>query len=128
MAQRCDLRSQNISVGDDGIVRMQMQPGVFDLELADAEEVIRAVSSLCGGVRRPVLVDLRELRSMTRDCRKYFAGPQTAAVEAAAALLVVSPIARAIGNFFMGLNKPLVPTRLFTAEPEAVAWLRGFVT
>jgi len=128
MAQHCDTRSQRISLGDDGIVRIGMQAGVFDLDLADAEEVIRAMSSLCGGVRRPVLVDFRGVRSMTRECRKYFAGPETAAAEAAAALLVVSPIARAIGNFFMGLNKPLVSTRLFTAEPEALTWLRGFVT
>ena len=127
MAQRCDLRSQSISLGDDGIIRMQMQPGVFDLELADAQEVIGAVSALCGGVRRPVLVDLRGVRSMTRECRKYFAGPETAAAEAAAALLVVSPIARAIGNFFMGLNKPLMPTRLFTSEDDALVWLRGYV-
>ncbi|HEY6177021.1 MAG TPA: hypothetical protein VIX73_21340 [Kofleriaceae bacterium] len=115
-------------MGDDGIVRMTMQPGVYDLELTDAREVIQAVNSLSGGVRRPVLVDLREVRSMSRDCRKYFAGPETAAAEAAAALLVVSPIARAIGNFFMGLNKPLLPTRLFTSEADALTWLRGFVT
>jgi hypothetical protein len=128
MTQHCDVRSQSISLGDDGIVRTRMQPGVFDLDLTDAQDVIRAVGSLCGGVRRPALVDLRELRSMSRDCRKYFAGAQTAEVEAAVALLVVSPVARAVGNFFMGLNKPLIPTRLFTLEADALAWLRGFVT
>jgi len=127
-AQRCDVRSQRISLGDDGIIRVEMQPGVFDLELSDAQEVIRAIGSLCVGVRRPALVDLRGLRSMTRECRKYFAGPETAAIESAVALVVVSPVARAVGNFFMGLNKPLLPTRLFTVEPEALAWLRGFVT
>lgn len=128
MAQRCDVRAQIISLDDDGIIRTRMQPGVFDLELADAQDVIRAVTTVSGGVRRPVLVDLRELRSMTRECRKYFAGPETAAAEAAAALLVVSPVGRAVGNFFMGLNKPLVPTRLFTSEPEAMVWLSGFMT
>jgi hypothetical protein len=48
-------------------------------------------------------------------------------VESAAALLIGSPLTRAIGNFFMGLNKPLIPTRLFTSETEALAWLKGFV-
>jgi len=128
MTQHCEVRSQNISLGVDGIIRTRMRPEVFELELADAQEVIHAVGSLCGGVRRPALVDLRELRSMSRDCRKYFAGPETAKVEAAVALLVVSPLARAIGNFFMGLNRPLVPTRLFTSEVDALGWLRGFVS
>ena len=121
------LRSQDISLGDDGILRLRMKPDVFELDLADAEEVIRAVGEVGGGVPRPALVDLRTLRSMSRDCRKYFAGPQTARVQSAAGLLVVSPIARAIGNFFMGLNKPLIPTRLFTSETEALVWLRDFV-
>jgi hypothetical protein len=128
MTQHCDVRSQSISLGDDGIVRTRMRPGVLELELADAEEVIRAVGTVCGGVPRPALVDLRELRSMSRECRKYFAGPDTAKVETAVALLILSPLTRAIGNFFMGINKTVVPTRLFTSETEAVAWLRGFVT
>src|ERR1041385_4400120 len=76
MTQHCDVRSQRISLGDDGIVRMTMQPGVYDLELTDAREVIQAVNSLSGGGRRPVRVALREVRSMSRDCRKYFAGPE----------------------------------------------------
>jgi hypothetical protein len=64
---------------------------------------------------------------MSRDCRKYFAGPETARVEASVALLVMSPLTRAIGNFFMGLNKTLVPTRLFTSEDDALIWLREFL-
>jgi hypothetical protein len=128
MTQKRDVRSQSIWLGDDGIVRTKMKPDVFDLELEDAQEVIQAVASVVGDAARPVLVDLRELRSMSRDCRKYFAGPETAKVEAAAALLVVSPVARAIGNFFMGLNKPLIPTRLFTSEADALVWLKRFVT
>lgn len=128
MTQHHEVRSQTIWLDDDGIVRMKMKPDVFELDLADAQEVIRTVDAMCGGVRRPTLVDLRELRSMSRDCRKYFAGPETARVQVAVALLVVSPLARAIGNFFMGLNKPLIPTRLFTSEADALVWLRSLVT
>jgi hypothetical protein len=29
-----------------------------------------------------------------------------------------------IGNFFINLNKPLAPTRLFTSEAAALTWLR----
>jgi len=64
---------------------------------------------------------------MDREARRYFAGEETAKVESAAALLIESPLSKAIGNFFMGLNKPIVPTRLFTSEAEALAWLKGFV-
>lgn len=55
--------------------------------------------------------------------RVYYAGPATAEIFTAAALPVESMLSRAIANFFLGLNKPLIPTRLFNDEAEAVAWL-----
>jgi hypothetical protein len=119
-----ELRSQSIELGADGIVRARLKPGV-DVGAEDAIEAVRVIALLCADGRRPVLVDMSQLRSMTRDARVYFAGPETAKVESAVALLIKSPLTRAIGNFFMGLNKTLFPTRLFTSEAEAVQWLRG---
>jgi hypothetical protein len=29
-----------------------------------------------------------------------------------------------IGNFFLGANKPIRPTRLFTDVPEGLRWLK----
>jgi hypothetical protein len=40
------------------------------------------------------------------------------------AIIIQSPLSRVIGNFFMGLNKPRVPARLFKSEKEAVKWLK----
>jgi hypothetical protein len=48
-------------------------------------------------------------------------------VVARAALVIRSPMAKAIGNFFMGLDKTLIPTRLFTSEEEATQWARQFL-
>ena len=44
----------------------------------------------------------------------------------ATALLTSSPVSKTIGNFFMGLNKPLSPTRLFTNSDKAIQWLHTF--
>jgi hypothetical protein len=120
------VRSQRIRLDEAGIVRAELLPHV-DVDGADAAEAVAAIARLGGGRKRPVLVDLRRLKSMNREARAYFAGPVTARVESAAALLVGSPLTRAIGNFFLGLNKPCFPTRLFTSEGEALAWLTGFV-
>jgi hypothetical protein len=80
-----------------------------------------------GWKRRVKFVDLTKVTAIHREARLYFAGEETAKVQSAAGLLIGSPLTRAIGNFFMGLNKPLIPTRLFTSEAEAIAWLKGFV-
>lgn len=121
-----EVRSQSIWRDGDGIIRAKVKPGI-EIGLEDAREAVRAIAGLCEGIQRPVLVDMSALRAMDRAARLYFAGPETAQVESAAALIVSSPLARAIGNFFMGLNKPLFPTRLFTSEAEALAWLKTFL-
>ena len=99
----------------------------MDLELEDAREIITRLRTLGGLVPRPILVDLTAIKSMSRGARQYFSGPDTAKVQSAAALLVGSPLARAVGNFFMGFNKGLIPARLFTSEAEALEWLRPFL-
>jgi hypothetical protein len=73
-----------------------------------------------------VVVDFRGLTEMSKEVRDYFGNERTAAIQRASALLVGSPVSRVIGNFFMGLNKPLTPTRMFTDPREAIRWLHTF--
>ena len=127
MSNEIEVRTQRIWLADDGIIHAKLKPHV-EVDRADAEEAIRAISSLCQGTRRPVFVDMSDIKFMSREARTYFAGPETAKVESAAALLIRSPLTKAIGNFFMGLNRPLFPTRLFTSEAEALTWLRELLT
>lgn len=121
-----ETRTQTVWLDAEGIIRAQFKHNC-DVNLEDAQESIRKIGEVGAGTPRPTLVDLSGTRSIDREARKYFAGPETAKVESAAALLVKSPLSRAIGNFFMGMNKALTPARLFTSEPEALAWLRGYL-
>lgn len=127
MSSEFDARSQWIHLGGDGIVYIKTKPGV-EIDLADAEESVQKVALLCQGAARPTLVDLSDLKSITREARSYYAGPETAKVESAMALVIKSPLTKAIGNFFLSLHKPMIPTRLFRSEVEAVEWLRTFLT
>lgn len=72
----------------------------------------------------PMLCDLTHVVKMTRECRTYFAGPEHAKCFTRCALVITSPISRVIGNFFLGANKPLRPTRLFTNKEKAFQWLK----
>ena len=122
-----ETRAQIAYLHADGIFRVRAKAGT-DLTLVEAREIIKKMGSLSGGQPRPALVDATGTKSIDREARRYFAGHETAKVESAAALIIGSPLSRAIGNFFMGLNKAQIPVRLFTSEDEALEWLRGFRT
>lgn len=119
-------RTQKIWLREDGILHFLSLPEI-EHELEDAIENIKVASSLGNGQRLPALIDLRKIKGMNREARAYYAGNETAKVESAAALLIDSYIGHMLGNFFMGLNKPIIPTQLFTDEAEAIDWLKTFL-
>ncbi|WP_437728797.1 DUF7793 family protein [Sorangium sp. So ce861] len=117
--------AQILRLENDGIIRATAFP--VHMSLAFAEEVVRATIELAGGTPRPVLVDIRAQKTVDRAAREYFAGAEAAKGHCALALLVDSPVSKAIGNFFLALSQAPVPRRLFTSEDEAIGWLRGFL-
>jgi len=63
------------------------------------------------------------MQGIERDARVYYSSRDFAQRTTAVALLVGSPVTRVMANFFISINKPAIPTQLFTSEVEAVAWL-----
>jgi hypothetical protein len=112
------------SLGDDGILRGEIRVGVLET-LSEAKANVDAMAQLARGRKLPVLVNVSRARMVSREARQCYAGAETAKLTVAAALIVGSPISRVLGNFFLGLNRPAFPLRLFTSEEDAVAWLKG---
>jgi len=111
---------------EEGIVYFKIQPGA-EVTLEDTKDYVKVKGKLTAGQKSPLLADIRGTRSITREARAYLAGEEAAALTSAAALIIGSPVSKVIGNFFLGLNKPVYPTRLFTSEEKAVEWLKEFL-
>jgi hypothetical protein len=124
MATRVTLRTGRFWLDDEGFLRGECFEGA-EQTLADSEEQLREQRPMGGGTPRPFLMDISRVRSLSRDARNYFASSDASReMFSCVALVVGSPLSRAVGNFFIGLNKPRMPTRLFTSEEEGLAWLR----
>lgn len=54
--------------------------------------------------------------------RRIWSEESTEGLRASLALVCSSGLSRAIGSFFIGLNRPPVPTRMFRTFDEALAW------
>jgi hypothetical protein len=113
-------------LGEDGIARVIHVPGA-EVTLEDAQETMAAYLKLNQGKRRPLFVDTKSMKSIDREARKYFAGEEAAKVACAVALIIDSPVSRVLGNFYLGVSHPQLPTRLFSSEAEALEWLKGYI-
>ena len=126
MPEPITTRTCVMGLKEDGIIYHDYFPDTYDT-LVDAQEHLAAIMKLTPQRRRPLLVDIRPMRAIDRAARAYYSGQDYARSVTAVALVVGSLVTQVMANFFIGLNQPPVPTRLFTSEAEAVAWLKNFI-
>ena len=73
----------------------------------------------------PCLVDFILLKNSTKEARDYFAKEGNEGI-IANALLVKSSAFKMMANFYVMVNKPTNPTRLFTDKESALKWLEQY--
>lgn len=112
-------------MGEDGIARTKAKPNV-PITLNHAIENTKVVTSFFLGKKFPILIDSTDIKSMNREARDHFSTRGRDSKTNAFGIIVSSPISRVVGNFFLGINKPEVPTKLFDNEEAAIKWLKQF--
>jgi hypothetical protein len=91
--------------------------------LVEAKENMEIQRKLLAGRRMPILIDVQNAKSIDREARMFYAGVEDFS---ATALLGGTPIGNMIGNFFIAVyGRRNIPTKLFTKEADAIAWLKG---
>lgn len=118
-----ELRTYFTWMGDDGIARTVVKQQA-EIVIEDAMANSVAVNNLNGTEKFVLLVDTRQIKSITKEARDYFSLNGRESRVVAFGILIDSPLSAIIGNFFMGLNKPRVPVKLFTNELAAINWCK----
>jgi hypothetical protein len=119
-------RGTKLWLGEDGIVRIIHKPDA-EVTLESAKETMEAYLKIYQGKKRPLFVDTKMMKSLAREARQYYAGEEAAKVASAVALMVDTPVSKVLGNFYIGLSKPHLPSRLFSSDSEALEWLKGYL-
>ena len=70
----------------------------------------------------PILADFRRVKSINKEAREYLAKSGSKNVTACA-VLTDSPVNRIMLNFYLKIDKPVTPTRMFSSNDEALEWL-----
>ena len=125
MNKEITTSSYKVSFLDVGIVKVITI--IRDETIENARELYDIIKIVTENKKCPVLVDMRLQKSITREARQFYSRKESMDIITALALFVESPISKVLANFYLGLNKPPCPTRLFTSEDEAREWLRGYL-
>jgi hypothetical protein len=99
---------------------------IYEYACIDEEEMkeqFKAREELVKDDKYAVLVDARNFNTTTEGARKFLAGTHQPK-RIAMAVLTNNLAVTLLANFYLKVNKPNTPTRIFNKEENAVKWLR----
>jgi len=122
-----DTATAQILLRDDGILSVRIRHGAHQT-VSDAEENLASATVATAGQRRPLLVNIAGSQPLDSEVRHRYSGQRLVDGFLALALVVeASALGRMMGNVYFLVARPGIPTRLFTDDGLAVAWLREFL-
>jgi hypothetical protein len=120
-----DTPAFRVELRSDGLLAYHAVPGLV-LTYPIALQVLEVGLTIVDAPK-PTMVLMQDMARVERDARAFFASEEYMRLCSQTALVVGSPVSRVIGNFFVGLNRPKYPHRIFDDPERAVRWLRSFV-
>jgi len=123
-----ETKTAQIVLNDQGLLIVRVKEGAQQT-LSDAKENLAMAVSETHGQRRPILIDIRKAQPLEADARHHFSGQTLVERFSALALLIDgSPFGRMMGNVYLRIARPGIPTQLFSDEGRAVEWLSAHRT
>lgn len=122
-----DTRVSSIQLDEENVLYVRIKPDSA-ITLSDAEETTNAIVKLVDQYKQPMvlLINTQGTKSMAAEARQHLGNAQAGQV-LARAIVLGSPVSRAIASFFLKVNKPLIPSKMFTDDNEALDWLKSFL-
>ncbi len=120
-----NTRCSKLWLDEGGIVHERFFPKT-DFTIQDAKQSLAVGLELSEGADFSWLVDISNLKSITKEAREHFGKIEDSHMKAVA-LVTSSPVSTVFGNFFLRFNKPMLPVRLFSSEIQAHDWLKSFL-
>ena len=114
-------------IDQDGIL-YQDYPYGTEIKLEDSLEELKIYrTAFCNGIKRPIIVDISNIKSVSKESRDIYSSEEMGDIISAAALIVSNPVSRILGNFYMGISKTKMPVRMFATSKDAKNWLKDFL-
>jgi hypothetical protein len=110
----------------DGIIYVSISPEKEEtVELA--KKMVIKMGEMLNHKQAPILFKHQEFALPGKANRDYWATKEACPYSKAEAFIINSIALQLIANFYLKINKPQRPTKMFTHEDEAIKWLKTFL-
>ena len=119
------FRNKKFEIGSliNSIIQIKVFSGA-EIELDDAKVIRKEVLEVAKGNKYAIFLDASETFEITGEARKLISEIENASQRIAIAFYIKSLPNKLAGNFFIKINRPISPTKLFSSKESALAWLK----
>lgn len=110
----------------DGYLYFIYKPDIY-INLEGAKEIVRDRLRVQEGKPYRVICYVQGIRNMDKEARDYLA-TEGSRDTIAVGLIAESTAQKLMTNFYLAVSRPTVPTKMFSSEDEAKAYLDKFTT
>ena len=118
-----NLEYATVSMREDGIVNTNILISK-PVTLVQAKELLEAYIDVTGGVKSPHLFTVTKLAMIENDVMEFISNEGNKK-GIADAFVIHSLPQKILGNFYLKFIKPSIPSKFFSSEEKAIAWLKS---
>ena len=98
------------------------------INLPIAHEIVRSRLAFTENRTLPAMIYNQGVISMDKEARQFLSSADGIKGLKAAAIILDSPFGSFLWNFFLAVNKPTMPVRIFSNTGSASKWLAQFIS
>jgi hypothetical protein len=120
------FENYSILIREDGIVQIEIIP---DSEIS-VDEIIEGTNFVLerlDSIKAPVLFIANEFSLPSKESREYLAKKESLPYSLADAYVINSFPQKIAANFYLKVNKPARPTKMFNNREDALIWLKTYM-
>jgi len=126
IVKQLELNTATLKLRSDGILQYNMK-AVDDFGVKELKDLLKAVGKFGGEKKFLNLIFMDYYINPDSETRNYNASEECNKYTIADAYVVGSSALKLIGNFYIKVNRPVRPTKIFSNETEALDWLYTFL-
>jgi hypothetical protein len=115
----------NVKLNSDNIIEVEWNPNIDEIKKEHLVLLTSIIKDLGHEKKMLVYIDTCNFMSITPEARAYAATKEASEFTQANAVLADALSKKLLFNFFVKINKPIVPTKGFSSKEEAFNWLKS---
>lgn len=120
----------NEEIYEDDFIEIKINNGImfgrFKVDYITYDIAVNAVKQRCLFSKTkeyPFIIHIESVKKITKEARDYLASEEGCKRVTHSAIIVNNYITKIIGNFFISISKPIIPTKLFNNKEDAISWI-----